>query len=121
MRRYEGAQSHTASHRRTPALADLPQTLAQTATKEHVLIQIQPEALVLLQDREGADHVMLTLLTLQHRHLQVFQMAPSRLQISSVMPIAGKLIGVRTSTRGTLPINRMRCAADLTGSSFRSS
>ena len=66
------AQSHAAFHRRTPALADFPQTLAQAEASEYVLIQIQPKALELLQDREGADHVMLPLLTLQHRHLQVF-------------------------------------------------
>ena len=41
---------------------------------------------------------MLTVLTLQHGHLQVFEMAPSRLQIAPVMPIASKLIGIPTST-----------------------
>jgi hypothetical protein len=62
-------QSHTASRRRIPTLTDLAQTLEQAETSEHFLIQIQPEALELLQDREGADHIMLTLLAFQHRHL----------------------------------------------------
>ena len=54
MQRYERAQSHTASHRRTLMLTDLAQALAQAATKEHLLIHIQhvqrvaiPEALML--------------------------------------------------------------------------
>ena|GEM_PF-6377489 len=97
------AQSHAASHRRTPPLTDLAQTLAQPATEEYILIQIQPKTLELLQDREGADHIMPTLLAFQHGHLQVFQMPPSRLQIAQVLPIAGKLIGRPPSPREVSP------------------
>src|SRR5260370_13832247 len=110
----ERAQSHAASHCRTPPLANLAQTLAQTTTKKHILIQIQPEALELLQDREGTNYIMLTLLAFQHRHLQVFQMTPACFQIPAVMPIAGKLIGILTSAVSTLPINGTLCAAHLT-------
>jgi hypothetical protein len=79
------------------------------------------KALVLLHDAEGADHVMLALLALQHRYLQIFQMAPACLQIASIMPITGKLIGIATATAGTLPVNRTLGAAHLTRLSLRSS
>ena len=99
----------------------LAQTLAHATTKEHVLIQIQPKTLVLLQDGEGADHVMLTLLALQHGHLKVLQMAPSRLETPPVMPIAGKLMGICASTGGTCPLDKALSATDLTRNSLLSS
>src|SRR5438874_3791762 len=64
---------------------------------------------------------MLTLLALQHGHLQVLQMTPACLQIASVMAITGKLMGIATTTAGTLPVNRTLNAAHLTGLSLRSS
>ena len=60
-------------------LAQVAQTLAQPAAKEHPLIQIQPKALVFLQDRVVTDHNMPTTLTLQLRRLQPLDMSPARL------------------------------------------
>src|SRR5437763_14228388 len=64
---------------------------------------------------------MLTLLAFQHRHLQVFQMSPCRLQSAPIMPIANKLVGIPTSTRGTLPVNRTLSATHLTRNSLHPS
>ena len=73
------AQADTAAQRGTPCLAQLAQTLAQATAKEDLLIHIEPKALVFFQDRIGADDIVSTPLTLQHRHLQSVDMPPPSL------------------------------------------
>ena len=58
MRQYERAQPATAAHRLTPMLTYVPQTFTQPDSQDDILVQIQPEALIFLQDREVAEHIM---------------------------------------------------------------
>src|SRR5437588_10334062 len=48
-------QAHTAAQQGTPLLTQMAQTLEESTAKEGTLIQIQPQALELLQDRVVAD------------------------------------------------------------------
>src|SRR5438128_11912581 len=89
------------------------QTLAQATAKHHLLIQIQPKAPILLQDREVTDHVVSTALTLQHRHLQSLHMPPACFHVPPIIPIKGKLVRIATTTQNTLPINFTDLPTDL--------
>src|SRR2546427_3911428 len=91
----------------------MAQTLAQATAKHHLLIQIQPKAPLLLQDREVTDHVVSTALTLQHRHLQSLHMPPACFHVPSIMPITGELVRIATTARGALPINFAGLPTDL--------
>ncbi len=94
----ERAQSNTTPYRLTPALTYVPQTFTQPAAQNNILIQIQPEALIFLQDREVADHIMTTLLTFQHRHSQPLDAAPARLQAAPIMAIACEVLRISAAT-----------------------
>src|SRR5207302_515890 len=97
----ERAQSDTAAHRLTPAHAQVPQTFTQPAAQDDILVQIEPEALIFLQDRKVADHIMATLLTFQHRHPQLLDAAPARLQTATIMPIPCEVLGILATTLPT--------------------
>ena len=56
---------------------------------------------------------MMAVLTLKHRNLHIWDMAPSRLQIPFIMSIARKLIGILTSTISALPIDFSFLVTDL--------
>jgi glycosyltransferase involved in cell wall biosynthesis len=56
---------------------------------------------------------MTTLLTFQHRHAQILNAAPARLQAASIMPIAREVLSIPTATMPTSPINRSRLSADM--------
>jgi hypothetical protein len=92
----------------------VPQTFTESAAQDDILVQIQPEALIFLQDREMANHIMATLLTFQHRHPQILNAAPARLQAASIMPIAREVLRIRTATLPTYPINHSWLFADMT-------
>jgi hypothetical protein len=96
---------HTALQGGTPFLAQVAQTLAQPTAKEHPLIQIQPKASVFLQDRIVTDHIVPTPLTLHHRHLQSFDLSPSGLERTTIMPISREVVGILTPTMTALPID----------------
>jgi hypothetical protein len=65
-----------------------------------------------------ADHIVVTLLALEHGHLQVLHMPPSGLQISLVVSISGKLLGILAPTVSTRPVDLTLLAADLAICSF---
>jgi len=108
-----GAQPYTSSQCGTPALAQVTQTLAQTTAEEHVLIQIQPEALIFLPDRKVSHDIMLAALAFQHRHLHVIQMSPSRFQAAAIMSVASKLIGIGATAMSAVPVDLTWLQADL--------
>jgi hypothetical protein len=114
----DGSQSNIASQLGTPPLADRTQTLTQTTTEEHVLLQIDPKSLKFLEDTEGANHIVVALLALQHGHLQMSHLSPSRLQIPSIISISRKLIGILASAISTLPVNLACLAPDVAIFSF---
>jgi hypothetical protein len=91
----------------------MPHTFTQPATQDHILIQIQPEALILLQDREVAEHIMAALLTFQHRHAQLLDAAPARLQAAPIMPIAREMLRIRAATLPTHSVDFPRLPADV--------
>ena len=86
----------------------MTRTLTQPAPQLGFLVQIQPEALIFLQDREVADHVMATLQAFQQWHPQILNATPARLQAATIMPIPRELLGIRASTLPTHPVNRSR-------------
>ena len=109
----ERAQPNTTAHSLTPALTYVPQTFTQPAAQHDILVQIQPEALIFLQDREVADHIMATLLTFQQRHPQTLNAAPARLQTAPIMPIPRELLGISAATLPTHPVTDVRLPADM--------
>jgi hypothetical protein len=50
-------------------------------------------------------HIMLALLTFQHRHGQVFNDSPACLQFTPIMTVPDELIGIRTSTVPAFPVH----------------
>src|SRR5436305_953026 len=83
----------------------LAQALAQTCAKEHLLIQIQPKAPILLQGGGVAYHIVSTALTRKPRHLQPLHMPPARLSCVTIMSISREGVRIPTATLPTLPLN----------------
>ena len=92
----------------TPATPDRSQALAQTTTKEGILLQIHPQPLKFLQNAKPTHHIMMTALTLQHGNGQLLDMSPFGLHSPSVMAVSCELIGILASTMPTLPVTLAR-------------
>lgn len=114
----ERAQAHPPVQLGTPCLADRSYALTPSTAEEHVVIPIQPEALLFLQDAELTDPIVLTLLALQHGDLHVLHVPPSRFQRSFVVPLSGELMGIAAPTVATPPVDLVLLAADLAAGSF---
>src|SRR5438105_2943527 len=56
---------------------------------------------------------MAALLTFQHRHPQVMDAAPARLQAAPIMPIPRELLRISTATLPTHPVDFPRLSADV--------
>src|SRR5579859_4241945 len=65
-----------------------------------------------------AEHIVVTLLALEHGHLQVLHMPPPGLQISLIVSISGKLMGILAPAVSTLPVDLTLLATDLAICSF---
>src|SRR5882762_907396 len=74
-----------------------------------------------LQNRILTNHIMLALLTFQHRHGQVFNDSPACLQFTPIMTVPDELIGIPTSTVPTFPVNGSLLALELPWLAFLSS
>src|SRR5205807_10419483 len=70
-----------------------------------MLMQIEPKALVLLQDRRGADHIVPPALVLKPRDLQPLDVLPADLSRTPIMTIVCEVVGLPTATMATLPVN----------------
>ena len=64
---------------------------------------------------------MATLLTFQHRHSQMLDAAPARLQAALIMPIAREVLRIRAAALPTHPVDFPRLPADVTHCSRLSS
>ncbi len=115
------SQSHIPFDGLTPSLTDHAQTLPHATAKEHILIQVEPKSLVFFEKTKRTDPIMMAVLTLKHWDSRVLYMPPSCLQISFIVPITRKLIGIPASTVPTHPINLPFLAADVAIGSFLSS
>jgi hypothetical protein len=89
----------------------VPQTFTQPAAQDDLLVQIQPEALILLQARAVAEHLMAALLTFQHRHAPLLDAAPARLQAAPLVPIAREVLRISAATLPTHPVDFPRLPA----------
>src|SRR5207253_3864683 len=63
------------------------------------------KALVLLQDRRGADHIVPPALVLKPRDLQPLDVLPADLSRTPIMTIVCEVVGLPTATMATLPVN----------------
>src|SRR5947209_8394030 len=61
---------------------------------------------------------MATLLTFQHRHSQMLDAAPARLQAALIMPIAGEVLRICATALSTHPVDFPPLSADVTYCSF---
>jgi hypothetical protein len=94
---------------------------ADRTAKERILFQVNPKPLKFLYQAKLTDHIMETLLTFQHGNTQSLDISPSGLEISSIVSILEKLIGILTSTVPTFPLTLTWLATDPTCSPFLSS
>src|SRR5437660_3641134 len=89
----------------TPAITDVTQTLTTSTTPEGILRQIHPKSLILLKNSIIADHIMLAVLTFQHRHVQILNDSPACLQLTTIMTIPDELVGITALTMLAFPVD----------------
>jgi hypothetical protein len=99
----ERSQAHTSLNRCAPARCHLLHTLTEATANEHILIQIHPTPLLLLPNGKRSDHIALTLLTFHHRHPQIAEMPPTRVQTATVMTVTDDMVRILASTEATSP------------------
>src|SRR5256884_3974164 len=105
----------------TPSITDVTQALATPTTPEGILRQIHPKSLILLNNGIIADHIMLTALTFQHGHMQVFNDSPACLQLTPIMAIPDELVGITAPTMLAFPVDGSLLALGLPWLAFLSS
>jgi hypothetical protein len=93
------------TNRGTPAITDVTQALATPTTPEGILRQIYPKSLILLKNSIIADHIMLAVLTFQHRHVQILNDSPACLQLTPIMAIPDELVGITAPTMLAFPVD----------------
>jgi hypothetical protein len=99
----------------------VPQAFTEPTPQEHILIQVEPEALIFVKNGKVTHHIMTAALAFQHRHRQILDRSPTRLQAASIVPIAQHSLLVSTATMATLPVNLAWLAAHATDHAFLSS
>src|SRR5260370_445705 len=108
------------THRGTPSITDVTQALTTPTTPEGILRQIHPKSLILLNNGIIADHIMLTALTFQHGHMQVFNDSPACLQLTPIMAISDELVGITAPTMLAFPVDGSLLALSLPWLAFLS-